>query len=372
MLSDLLTCVVLLASSVEIDPGTAQALRERDESTSMLTRALELVPAPLDADDKSQEQPAWWVAERRACEGCPRRSVGRALFQTTMINVFYEAANLIRGQVTAKITPKTWWDNMEQGWVWDLDDFAVNQIGHPVPGEQLLHVRPRQRPELLRVGGVDRVRQRHLGVFRRDEPAVGERLHQHDARRHRARRDVPPRRLARARHPGHRAWAAVARDRRDRPGSGDGLQPLSHGGRHAPDRQACRHGAVDARRVRVGGRAVARVSRPARSTSTGQPFLEMDLLYGDPRTGHSRTPYDAFAVRLRFGGGSAFSEARVRGRLLGQPLGRRQDAVHRPAELRLSEQRRLCHRSAVVRGGGRRDAAAVVADQMSGSWDGEA
>ena len=26
-------------------------------------------------------------------------------------------------------------------------------------------------------------------------------------------------------------------------------------------------------------------------------------------------------MRLRFGGGSAFSEARVRGRLLGQPLG---------------------------------------------------
>ena len=55
--------------------------------------------------------------------------------------------------------------------------------------------------------------------------------------------------------------------------------------------------------------------------ATGQPFLEADLLYGDPRTGYSRTPYDAFGVRLRFGGGSAFSEARVRGRLLGQPLG---------------------------------------------------
>ena len=54
--------------------------------------------------------------------------------------------------------------------------------------------------------------------------------------------------------------------------------------------------------------------------ATGQPFLEMDLLYGEPRTGHSRVPYDAFTVRLRFGGGAAFSEARVRGRLLGQPL----------------------------------------------------
>ena len=56
--------------------------------------------------------------------------------------------------------------------------------------------------------------------------------------------------------------------------------------------------------------------------ATGQPFFEVDLLYGDPRTGRSRTPYDAFSVRLRFGGGAGFSEARVRGRLLGQPLGR--------------------------------------------------
>jgi hypothetical protein len=50
-------------------------------------------------------------------------------------------------------------------------------------------------------------------------------------------------------------------------------------------------------------------------------FVETDLFYGDLTTGRSRTPYDAFAVRLTFGGGSPFSEARVRGRLLSQPLG---------------------------------------------------
>ena len=75
-----------------------------------------------------------WQIEGRACEGCPQRSVGRALLQTTIVNGFYEFANLIRGQVTAHITPKTWWANMEQGWVWDLDDFAVNQVGHPYQG----------------------------------------------------------------------------------------------------------------------------------------------------------------------------------------------------------------------------------------------
>src|SRR5580765_8980425 len=46
----------------------------------------------------------------------------------------------------------------------------------------------------------------------------------------------------------------------------------------------------------------------------------MDLLYGDARSGRSREPYDAFGVRLTFGGGSAFSEAAVRGRLLNQPF----------------------------------------------------
>jgi hypothetical protein len=54
--------------------------------------------------------------------------------------------------------------------------------------------------------------------------------------------------------------------------------------------------------------------------ASGQPFLELDGFYADYETGRSRTPYDAFAVRLRFGGGSGFSEARVRGRLLGQPI----------------------------------------------------
>ena len=41
---------------------------------------------------------------------------------------------------------------------------------------------------------------------------------------------------------------------------------------------------------------------------------------GTPRLAAARTPYDAFDVSLRFGGGAGFSEARVRGRLIGQPF----------------------------------------------------
>jgi hypothetical protein len=54
--------------------------------------------------------------------------------------------------------------------------------------------------------------------------------------------------------------------------------------------------------------------------SETRPFLEVDMLYGDPTTGRSRTPYDAFAVRMTFGGGGPVSEAQVRGRLFGYPL----------------------------------------------------
>ena len=60
---------------------------------------------------------------------------------------------------------------------------------------------------------------------------------------------------------------------------------------------------------RLGGTAMAgalwRGSNTGAFESDPDPFLELDLLYGDPTTGRSRTPYDAFGVVLRFGGGGA-------------------------------------------------------------------
>jgi hypothetical protein len=61
--------------------------------------------------------------------------------------------------------------------------------------------------------------------------------------------------------------------------------------------------------------------------STGRPYLDLDLLYGNLTTGRSRTPYDAFFVNLRLGGGSGISRAQVRGRLVGQSLGRAQFTI---------------------------------------------
>ena len=66
-------------------------------------------------------------------------------------------------------------------------------------------------------------------------------------------------------------------------------------------------------------RAVARIEHRRTCSRPSTHSLQVDLLYGDPTTGRSRTPYDAFAVRFDFGGGTAISEVRVRGRVLGQP-----------------------------------------------------
>ena len=89
-----------------------------------------LLPPPLPARRPESEASCTPPVDPRGSGvRYPRRSVGRALWQTTLVNVVYELGNLVRGQVTARLTPETWWMNMQQRWVCDLDDFTVNQIG---------------------------------------------------------------------------------------------------------------------------------------------------------------------------------------------------------------------------------------------------
>ena len=257
---------------------------------------LNLAPViPSSIMSEPTQEPPWWVAERRACEGCPPRSVGRALFQTTMINVFYEMANLIRGQDTARITPKTWWDNMQQGWVWDLDDFTVNQVGHPYQGNNYF--------TSGRANGLSFYESAALTAFgsgtweyfgETNYPSVndfinttlgGIALGEMFYRMAWLVRDT------RATGRG-RMWREIGATVLD---PGDWLQPLPHGGRQARDRQACRHGAVDARRVHVGRRAVARVTdagvrlnRPAVPGNGPAVRRSPDRRTAERRTTHSR------------------------------------------------------------------------------------
>ena len=263
-------------------------------------------------------QPSW-IVERRACEGCPPRSVGRALFQTTVVNVMYGVANLVRGQVTARITPKTWWANMEQGWVWDLDDFTVNQIGHPYQGNNYFNTGRANGLSFYESAAVTAFGSATWEYFGETNHAslndfinttlggiaLGEMFHR-------------------------TAWLvrdtrATGRGRLWREIGATALDPITGVNRfmrgdasRVTDKPA---DMVPSNLTAFGAAGVLwRGTQDNAFTADAQPFLEVDAVYGDPDKGHSRTPYDAFAMRLRFGGGSGLSEARVRGRLLGQPL----------------------------------------------------
>ena len=299
---------------------------------SLLTQALKVLPASTDvaversrsdrgiSNGEEGQPPSDWLVERRACEGCPPRSVGRALLQTTMINVFYGAANLIRGQVTAEITPKTWWANMEHGWVWDLDDFEVNQIGHPYQGNNYF--------TSGRANGLSFYESAALTAFgsgtweyfgETNLPSVNDFVNT----------TLGGIALGEMFH--RTAWLvrdtrATGRGRLWREIGATVLDPVTGYNRfRSGDANRVTDKPADMVPSMLEGFTSAGVlwrgSETRAIDAAGQPFFEVDLLYGDPRTGHTRTPYDAFAVRLRFGGGSRFSEARVRGRLLGQPLG---------------------------------------------------
>ena len=236
-----------------------------------------------------------------------------------MINVFYEAANLARGQVTARITPKSWWANMEQGWVWDLDDFVVNQVGHPYQGNNYFNAGRANGLSFWESAGVTAFGSGTWEYFGETNHAslndlinttlggiaLGEMFH-------RTAWLVRDTRLSGR----GRLWKEIA---------ATAIDPVTGANRFMTG-DASRVSAMPADLVPSTMGALASAGVLWRGTNTnafegeGDPFLELDLRYGDPTSGRSRTPYDAFGVLLRFGGGGGFSEAKVRGRLLGQPM----------------------------------------------------
>jgi hypothetical protein len=265
------------------------------------------------------DQPSPPRTDTRACDGCPPRGVGRSLLQTTGINVIYGLANLARGQATARITPKTWWVNMENGWVWDLDEFGVNQIGHPYQGSNYYNAGRANGLSFYESAAMTAFGSATWEYFGETNHAslndlinttlggiaIGEVLHR-------------------------AAWLI-----RDPRASGRGrvmreigatiVDPVTGYNRFRSG-DASRIADKPAEMVPSATGTVAAVGVLWRGTeeravnSSGQPFVEVDLLYGDLDGGRSRTPYDAFTMRLRLGGGGPISDAKVRGRLIGQPL----------------------------------------------------
>ena len=276
--------------------------------TLLLTQA---TPAPPGSRERGPDG--------RACPGCPPRRLGKAFLQSTYVNVVYELANLIRGQETAKITPKTWWTNMKRGWEWDLDEFVVNQIGHPYQGNNYFTTGRAnglsfwESSALTAFGSgtweyFGETNQASLNDFINTTLggiALGEMFHRtawlvrntQATGRSRLWNEVG-------------AMAIDPMTGLNRFISGDASRVVAK----PPDMVPSSLGAS----VLTG--ALWRGSNTSNVDSDTFPFVEMSVRYGDYTTGRSRTPYDAFGVRLDFGGGTALSEASVRGRIIGQPF----------------------------------------------------
>jgi hypothetical protein len=283
----------------------------------MAAPAAEVRASPVFASARAAFAPP--QARPAPCDGCPPRRLGHALLQTVYINALYEAANLIRGQVTAHITPSTWWTNMKRGWEWDLDDFVVNQIGHPYQGNNYFTAGRANGLNFWESAGLTafgsgtweyfgETNQASLNDFINTTLggiALGEMFH----------RTAWLIRDTRATGRG-RMWKEIGAMAIDpmtgvnRFISGDAEKVSEKPAEFVPTR-------LDA--FTAAG-AVWIGSDTKAVDAQGTPFIETELLYGNLEKGESRIPYDAFGVRLEFGGGSPISEALVRGRLLGQPL----------------------------------------------------
>jgi hypothetical protein len=281
---------------------------------------------PVSAGLQAPSPPAstWWVQHQRACDGCPWRRPGYALIQTTVVNVAYGLANLIRGQVTARITPETWWENMQSGWVWDLDEFVVNQFGHPYQGNNYYNAARGNGLSFWESSAVTAFGSATWEYFGETNKAslndfinttlggiaLGEVFHRtawlvrDPGGSHRLRQEL----LATAIDPLTGYNRFVSGDFSNTRGKPPEMVPSSLGG------------VVTAGALWQGGDS-------SEASSDVTPYVEFDVRYGDPTAGRSRTPYDAFIARMRFGGGFGVSEALVRGRLIGEPVGRFQLSV---------------------------------------------
>jgi len=71
------------------------------------------------------------------CPGCPNRNWGRAVAATIGVNVIFTLTNLAfrpDERYEFQVTPRTWWDNLKYGFIFDDNHFLINQFGHPYQG----------------------------------------------------------------------------------------------------------------------------------------------------------------------------------------------------------------------------------------------
>jgi hypothetical protein len=256
------------------------------------------------------------------CPGCPRLSWGRALLGTVGVNVTFNLLNLAtrsgeeRDQF--KVTPKTWWENLKYGYIFDDNQFRVNQFGHPYQGGMYFNAGranglnywesammsamgsftweccgEKNRGSIndfysTTMGGMvlGEVFHRMAGLVR-DNMATGGR----------SKKEL----MALAIDPVGGAVRAIN-------GDWGKVKP------NPPDQRP------DFLGVEAQTGALWRGAAGSLDQAKAYPYLELDFAYGDPVKSAWKKPFDAFQAQFVLGGGAGFSEFNVHGRLWGRPL----------------------------------------------------
>ncbi len=255
----------------------------------------------------------------RACPGCPVRRLMRPYFEATAINFMYNGINHLRGHETANIGPKSIYRNLRDGFEWDDNPWGVNQIGHPYQGSNYFTAGRGHGLSFWESTAVaafgsstwefifenNRASLNDLINTTIGGIALGEVMHRVAwlvrnpmADKGRTRKEI----IATVIDP----FGGLARMT-----SGDSKRVVPKPPDMIPSSVKTRGGAG----VMWQGRTVHEAE------STVRPFLQIEMDYGDVRTGRSKVPFGAFGLGFTAGGGSPVSEVAVRGRFFGRPLG---------------------------------------------------
>jgi len=260
-----------------------------------------------------------WASDGRACEGCPRRRAAAAYFQAVVINVIYNIGNQARGEETAKISFKSWWNNMKYGFEWDDNPFVTNQFGHPYQGSNYYTAGRANGLSYWESAALTAFGSASWEYFGENNYAsfndivnttlggiaLGEAFH----RTAWMIRDT-------SKADKGRLWQEIAGTAIDPMG---GLNRFMSGDSHRVSEKPATFAPKGSTAVAQLG-ALWQGSNDNAFSEAPSAFLEMDLVYGTPLEGRGRTPFEAFTVNFRMGGGQGLSDVRVRGRLFGQPL----------------------------------------------------
>jgi len=256
------------------------------------------------------------------CPGCPKLSWGKALLGTEGVNLMFNLLNLAtrsgeeRDQF--KVTPKTWWENLKYGYIFDDNQFGVNQFGHPYQGGMYFNAGranglnywesammsamgsftweccgETNRGSIndfysTTMGGMvlGEVFHRMAGLVRDSTVTSG-----------RTKKEL----LALGIDPIGGAVRAIN-------GDWGKVQP------NPPDQRP------DSLAVFAQTGAIWRGAAGTLQEAKAYPYLEIDFFYGDAVKSAWKKPFDAFQAQFVLGGGKGFSEFTVVGRLWGTPL----------------------------------------------------